>query len=363
MKLRKLFALCILCVIFLLAISICVSAEEKLPEVTIAISADFKPFEYMDDNNNPTGIDVDIMNELCNKMGVKPKYLNIDFDAIIPSVRSPLADFGISAMTITEQRKKFVDFTDTYLSCKTYNPNLDKWYDESYAIPVKLSGEYKEELNKAIAELKEEGTIDSIAAKYGLKKDADGNFIYHMPKTEYKPPVYNVSSWAKASVEYGIKNHWTSPEDFNNDFTVNITREQFCEITYNMLRDLDMLGTVNVADTSFTDTENTKVLYLAQEGIISGKGDGKFAPDDSLTRAEAASILYRVARYNGIEFQEYKGEKFSDDNQIPAWAKEYIYLAVSGKIMSGTGDGFSPMSTYTAEQAVSTIERLFKSIK
>ncbi len=364
MKLNKLFIFAILCLVTILSIGVCASAKEDIPEVTVAVYADFKPFEYTDDAGNLVGIDIEIMNELCKKMNVNPKYTNVDFDAIIPSVRSPLADFGISAITATEQRKKVVDFTEPYLTCKVYNPNLDKWYDESYAIPVKLTGEYKEELNIAIAELAEEGIIDEIAKKYGLTKDADGIFTYHLPKAESKAETsYKVASWAKSGVEYGIKNNWTTPSDFNNDYTVSINREQFCEITYNMLRDLDMVGTVNIADTSFSDTNNTKILYLAQEGIISGKGNGLFAPQDNLTRAEAASILYRVARYNGMSIPEYEGSPFEDDAEIPTWAKEYIYFAVSAKIMSGTGNGFSPLTTYTAEQAVSTIERLYKALK
>ena len=229
---------------------------------------------------------------------------------------------------------------------------------------MKLTGEYKDELNAAIAELYEEGFIDSIAQKYELKVDSDDIYTYSLPKNENKvSKEYSVSSWAKSSVEYGIANKWTVPSDFDNDYTVNINREQFCEIAYNMLRDLDMVGIVNVADTSFEDTQNTKVLYLAQEGIISGKGNGNFAPEDYLTRAEAASILCRIARYNGMEISDYKGTPFSDDDTIPSWAKEYIYQAVSAGIMSGTGDGFSPLTAYTAEQAISTIERLFKTLK
>ncbi len=364
MKLHKLFVLTTLCLACIISLSICALAEEELPEVNIAVSATFEPFEYVDKDNTLAGIDIDIMNELCKKLNVAPKYTNVEFDAIIPSVRSPLADMGISAITPTEQRKKVVDFTDAYITCRVYNPNLDKWYDESYAIALKLTGEYKEELNSAIAELKEEGIIDEIAAKYSVKKETDGVYSYELPKVETNiANDYVVSSWAKPSVEYGINNNWTAPSDFNNNYTVSINREQFCEITYNMLRDLDMVDTVNIAETSFEDTDNTKILFLAQEGIISGKGNGIFAPDDTLTRAEAASILCRVARYNGISFSDFTGEVFADDDQIPAWAKEFVYNAVSANIMSGTGNGFSAMAPYTAEQAVSTIERLFKTLK
>ena len=130
-----------------------------------------------------------------------------------------------------------------------------------------------------------------------------------------------------------------------------------------MLRDAIGVDTVNLAETSFSDTDNTKVLYLAQEGIISGKGNGIFAPNDTLTRAEAASILYRIARHCGISISEYTGAPFADDAQIADWAKDNIYYVVSAQIMSGTGDGFAPLNPYTAEQAISTIQRLYNIIK
>jgi len=338
--------------------------EQKLTEVSVAVCAEFKPFEYADESGNIVGIDIDIMNEICALAGLKPIYTNMEFDSLIPSVRSPLADFAISAITATEQRKKVVDFTESYLECRVYNPALDKWYEESYAIPLKLSGEYKEMLNSAIATLKENGRIDEIAASYNLTKDKDGFYTYEITlPTQNTDNSYTVSDWAKKSVDTAISNHWTSPADFSNDYTVNITREQFCEIAYNMLRDAVGVDTVNLAETSFSDTSNIKVLYLAQEGIISGKGDGTyFAPTDSLTRAEAASILYRAARYCGLSIPEYQGNPFADDAEIADWAKHTVYSVVSANIMSGTGTGFSPLGSYTAEQAVSTIERLYNSI-
>lgn len=366
MNLRKLFLPVVICLIMSICTSTCVFAkEEKVPEVTIAVCADFKPFEYIDDNGNLAGIDIDIMNELCEIMGVKPKYTNMEFDELIPCVRSPLADFAISAITPSETRKKVVAFTDSYIDCRVYNPSLDRWYEETYAIAVKLSGEYKNELNEAIAQFTESKKLDEIVAKYGVVKDDDGVYRYEL--TEYfknsTTKDYVVSDWAKSAVNDAISKHWTSSKDFDNDFTSKISREQFCEIAYNMLRDAIGVDTVNLAETSFSDTNNTKVLYLAQEGIISGKGNDIFAPNDTLTRAEAASILYRIGRHCGVSFTEYNGTPFADDAQIAQWAKANIYYVVSAQIMSGTGDGFAPLNPYTAEQAISTIQRLYNIIK
>ncbi len=366
MKFRNCLLITLICLVTLL--SICpgsYAAEDKPIEVTVAVCADFKPFEYIDDQGNIVGIDIEIMNEICNILNFKPTYINMNFDEMIPSVRSPLADFAISAITPAEHRKKVVDFTDNYIECKAYNPALDKYYEESYAIPVKFNDQYKERLNEAIALLKGNGKIDEIAQKYGLVKNSDGLYEFEMElKAQPKKDAYIVSEWAKSNVESAIAKHWTSPKDFQNNYTVNINREQFCELAYNMLRTVGDVGNVNLADTSFTDTKNPKVLYLAQEGIINGKGDGSyFAPADTLTRTEAAAILCRIARYSGISIPDYTGTPYEDDAEIPEWAKDMVYSVTSAKIMSGMGNGFSPMGFYTAEQAVATIERVYNSLK
>jgi len=366
MNTKKLLTFFAFFVFLLITTGICaLGAEEELPTITVATCDDIEPFVYIKDGEL-CGIDIDIMNEICSIAQLSPEYHNLEFDAMIPCVRSPLADCAISAITATDYRKKVVDFTDTYIDCKIYNPNIDKWFEESYAIPVKLTGEYKEALNTAIKTLKENGKIHEIALKYGLEKDSDGFYVYKMPikPQQNNSNDYLVSEWAKTSVANALNKHWSSANDFDNDFTADITREQFCEIAYNMIRDSLGVNSVNLAEVSFTDTENTKVLYLAQEGIVNGKGDGSFfAPNDTLTRAEAASILYRIAKYAGMEIAPYNGAAFEDDATIPEWAKETVYLVASAKIMSGTGNGFSPNGTYTAEQAISTIERLYNSIK
>ena len=366
MKSKKLTFIALLSALLIFTVCICAGAEDKpLPQITVATNAEIKPFSYIDENNNLCGIDIEIMNELCAIMEAEPVYSNYNFDAMIPCVRSSLADCAISAIVATDSRKKVVDFTDSYLDCKIYNPNIDKWFEESYSIAVKLSGEYKDQLNNAISQLKDSGKIDEIAKKYGLTQDPEGRYTYSLPKEENAPAkeAYTVSPWAEASVKNAIDARWSTPSDFKNNYTANITREQFCEIAYNMMRDAYEVGTVNIADVSFEDTQNTKVLYLAQEGIISGKGNGLFAPKDYLTREEAASILYRIARYSGLNINKYEGAPFEDDALISDWAKTNVYMVLSAGIMTGTGEGFSPKGIYTAEQAISTIERLYNSIK
>lgn len=84
-------------------------------KLVMATSADFPPYEYMD-NNDFKGIDIDFAYAIADKLGRKLEIQNISFDAIINAVSSGKADVGFSGFTVTEERKKAINFTDTYTS-------------------------------------------------------------------------------------------------------------------------------------------------------------------------------------------------------------------------------------------------------
>lgn len=81
--------------------------------LTMATNAQFEPYEYYD-VDNVVGIDADISKAICDKLGYELKIEDMEFDAIIAAVSSGKADFGAAGMTVTEDRLKNIDFTDTY---------------------------------------------------------------------------------------------------------------------------------------------------------------------------------------------------------------------------------------------------------
>lgn len=226
------------------------TAEESKEEaaaggvLVMGTNAEFPPYEYYEDNDI-VGIDVEIAKAIAEKMGMELQIEDMAFDAIIPAVTSGKADFGAAGMTVTEERQRSVEFTDTYansnqvaivkedsdiagsadLEGKTigvqlgttgdalatelkdatverYNKGLEavqsltqgkidavvidqataqafvkktegikileeKMSEEEYAIAIKKGNtDLVEKMNAAIAELKSEGKIDEIVAKY-----------------------------------------------------------------------------------------------------------------------------------------------------------------------------------------------------
>lgn len=90
--------------------------------LVMATNAEFPPYEYHDssttgpDGTDIVGIDAEIMGAIAEKMGCKLVIEDIAFDSIIPEVTSGKADVGAAGMTVTEDRKQSVDFSDTYAS-------------------------------------------------------------------------------------------------------------------------------------------------------------------------------------------------------------------------------------------------------
>jgi polar amino acid transport system substrate-binding protein len=64
------------------------------------------------------GIDVDMMQAVSDKLGMELKVEDMKFDTIVVAVQTKKIDVGASGMTVTEERLKNVDFTDTYATSK-----------------------------------------------------------------------------------------------------------------------------------------------------------------------------------------------------------------------------------------------------
>ena len=82
-------------------------------KLIMATNAEFPPYEYHE-GNEIKGIDVEICRSVAEKLGLELQIEDVAFDAIIPEVASGKADLAAAGMTVTEDRKQNMDFSDTY---------------------------------------------------------------------------------------------------------------------------------------------------------------------------------------------------------------------------------------------------------
>ncbi|WP_366924298.1 transporter substrate-binding domain-containing protein [Metallumcola ferriviriculae] len=81
----------------------------------VGFEGTYQPFNFLDDNNEYAGFDVDVANELAKRLGVKAEFTATKWESLIGGLKADKFDAIIAQMTITEERKKSVDFTDPYV--------------------------------------------------------------------------------------------------------------------------------------------------------------------------------------------------------------------------------------------------------
>jgi polar amino acid transport system substrate-binding protein len=107
-----------MCAIALLALGGCRDRKGPVAKDTLIVGMElaYPPFEMTDEKGAPKGVSVDLANELGKALGKKIVIQNTSFDGLIPALKTGKIDLIISSMTISDERRQSVDFSDPYLS-------------------------------------------------------------------------------------------------------------------------------------------------------------------------------------------------------------------------------------------------------
>lgn len=109
-KLKYLFML----MIIVISVVGCKSKKENEKPLVVAMELAYPPFEMKDLNGDPSGISVDFAKDFGKYINRDVKIENIAWEGLIPSVQTGKADLVISSMSITNDRRKVVDFSIPY---------------------------------------------------------------------------------------------------------------------------------------------------------------------------------------------------------------------------------------------------------
>ncbi len=88
-------------------------SNEKI--YVVGTNAEYPPYEYLE-NNKVVGFDADIIEELSKRVGFNYKWSNMNFDGLISALQAKKVDMIIAGMTVTEERKNFINFSTPYVS-------------------------------------------------------------------------------------------------------------------------------------------------------------------------------------------------------------------------------------------------------
>lgn len=195
-------------------------------------------------------------------------------------------------------------------------------------------------------------TIDGLKDRSGKAVD----FTYQVDFFSQPDNASKPSDWAAASVQEAIQ-LGVVPFELQTGYTQTATRQEICALVvrfYETVTGSPVQGRVSFSDTKDEDVE--KAAYL---GIVNGVGDGSFHPNDPLTREQAAVMLTRLAQSMSKHLPAAEAN-FTDRAEISPWALEATEAIQGCGVMNGVGGGrFAPSLSYSREQCITTLMRLY----
>lgn len=185
------------------------------------------------------------------------------------------------------------------------------------------------------------------------KANSDGEILWGYIRN----PLATPSEWSNEIIEDMFEDGYMT-DDISYDYQDNITRQDFCvALTKAIERKMNITLPID-GGKGFSDTKDINISKLVNAGIIDGISDTEFAPDDYLTREQAAKIFMYMGNKYGVLDDIVSETKFVDDADISDWAYEAVYLMQGNGVMNGYEDGgFRPYIFLTKEQSIAMLYR------
>lgn len=144
------------------------------------------------------------------------------------------------------------------------------------------------------------------------------------------------------------------------------TRGMLVTILYRMEGEpeYENTGTIRFTDVNDDAWYAKGVYWAAENGIVKGVGDGRYLPEDPVTREQMAAIFHRYAGYKGYDVTA-QGDlsAFTDAASVGDWAREALIWAVDKELINGMGDGtVNPRGTATRAQTAAILMRFCETV-
>lgn len=214
--------------------------------------------------------------------------------------------------------------------------------DGKYVIETKTFGLYAVALTDTVQQVVVNTTYDEAVAKV----------------VEKYPDINN--HWAASSIAF-VVNRGLMGGVADGQFGPNMQLTRGMLVT--ILGRLEGFDASKYTGSSFSDVSADawyapSVQWAAEMGIVSGVGDGKFAPDQAITREQLAAILANYAAKKNIELKDGPSVKFADSNKISPWAASAMDAMVKAGIIRGNADGtLNPQGTATRAEVATMLQR------
>jgi len=244
--------------------------------------------------------------------------------------------------------------------------------EDTYQLPVSGDPVSFTSSDPYVATVDENGLV--TANGFGYVRIEVDDYFYRDDNAVYiqvEFPFWTVSEWAEAEIKEAAMAGMMTKSPFYMTLTEPISRRDFVMFVVDMLTAIrpeiwEEMEAVQPSPFSDVHDLDQAILWAYENGLINGTGSGKFSPNDLITREQAAVLLMRIYRYLGGEESgaPLSAESFADESLIASWAKEAVHEAKAYSIMNGvSGNRFDPRGTYSKEQTIITLYRLYKQFR
>lgn len=171
------------------------------------------------------------------------------------------------------------------------------------------------------------------------------------------------SSWASESISRLKAEEKLSSAMFS-DYGENINRKDFAYLIYNLYEEItgESFSSIEYRNPSisFSDTSDRYVLEVARAGIINGYGDGRYGPNDKITREQMAMMYVKTLEKADVYIdRNVENVKFKDIYDISSWAMASVKISSKMGIIQGVGDGrIDPKGNSTREASLVVYTRI-----
>ena len=163
----------------------------------------------------------------------------------------------------------------------------------------------------------------------------DDTHYENCPINQY--PDASATAWYHDGVHFCIENGIMRGYDDGHFYpTKETTRAQLVQVLYNIAGQPNVTSDKSYSDVNAGDWFYKAVQWATKNDIVSGYNDGKFRPNDPITREQVARVLMGYAKFLGYDTSATSDLKgYTDTNTVSNWATEYVQWAVGAGVYCG----------------------------
>ncbi len=170
------------------------------------------------------------------------------------------------------------------------------------------------------------------------------------------------NAWYSAAVAYVYNNGIMNGTEKGFEPNATTTRAMLVTMLYR-LENEPAAGATKFSDVSAGQWFSNAIAWASANGVVNGYENGKFGPNDMITREQLAAVLYRFAQFKGYDVSV-KGSlsNFSDSGSVSDWAQEAMQWAVGAGIINGDNGALKPAGNATRAEVAMMLMRFCENV-